>query len=186
MKTFIELRIIFVLFSTELHDYCLSWKTFSVSDGNRFSSTYFSIYTRTAQLVLDNHNNNPKHSHNEGIVADTLSFLKKGFSPAESVADVWFLLAIFIIDTFINATPKSSLLHVPEVEKMTTLNDTIDDASVYHKPGIFWSNTNKRKTGFFVACSVFIVLSIAKATFHRGYRKGRDGLAELQEKYEIE
>lgn len=68
-------------------------------------STYFSIYTRTAQLILDNHNNNSKHPHNEGVVADTLSLFKKGFSSAESVADIWFLFAIFIIrDTFINAT----------------------------------------------------------------------------------
>lgn len=68
------------------------------------SSTHLRINIRTTQLVLNNHNNYPEHPHHEGIVADALSLLKESFSSTESVADIWFLFAAFIIwDTFINA-----------------------------------------------------------------------------------
>lgn len=46
-----------------------------------------------AQLVLDDHDDDAEHAHDQSVVADPLPFFKQGLPPSQSVPDVWFVLA---------------------------------------------------------------------------------------------
>lgn len=111
MKMLIESKIGSSSSSNELCNDCLGWRS--------FMGTHLLIHAGTAQLILDHHNNNAEHSHDEGIVADALSLLEERFSTAESIADIRLLLAAFVLrsgGSFIDAATQTSLLHVPVVD----------------------------------------------------------------------
>lgn len=80
--------------------------------------TYLRIYTGTTQFVLDHHHDDAKHAHDQRIVADTLALFEQCFSPAQSVADVWFVFRTGdgAARWFDSAATEAPLLHVPADE----------------------------------------------------------------------
>lgn len=55
--------------------------------------THFSVDTSAGEFVLDDHDDDAEHSHDEGVVADPFAFLEQRFPPAQPVADVRFVFA---------------------------------------------------------------------------------------------
>ena len=54
---------------------------------------YFRVDSGASQLVFDDHDDDAEHADDEGVVADPLALLEKGFPPTEPVADVRLVLA---------------------------------------------------------------------------------------------
>lgn len=79
---------------------------------------YLRIYTGTTQFVLDHHHDDAEHAHDQRIVADAFPLLEQCFPPAESVADVRFVLraGYGAARCFDRAAAEASLLHVPGTE----------------------------------------------------------------------
>lgn len=55
--------------------------------------SYLSVHTRAAQLVLDDHDDDAEHPHDERVVADPLAFLEQRLSAAQPVANIRFVFA---------------------------------------------------------------------------------------------
>lgn len=77
--------------------------------------THLRVDSRAAQLILDDHHNDAKHSHHERVVTNTFPLFEESFPSAESVADIWLLLSFILRPrgTFVNAAAQTSLFHVP-------------------------------------------------------------------------
>jgi len=56
------------------------------------AGTHLVVNAGAAEFVLDDHNDDAEHAHDEGIVADALALLEQGLPPAQPVADVRLVL----------------------------------------------------------------------------------------------
>lgn len=91
---------------------------------SRFHTEIFKIVTDlgvdtgAGQFVLDDHDDDAEHAHDEGVVADAFPLLEQGLPPAEPVADVGFVLGAgpYAAGGALHLTPgEHAVLHVPWV-----------------------------------------------------------------------
>lgn len=94
------------------------------------SSTHLGVDAGAGQFVLDDHDDDAEHAHDEGVVADTFPLLEQGLPSAQPVADVGLVLGAG-----------------PDAAGWALQLATGDEPAVLHVPWVLGVDANKGDAG---------------------------------------